>query len=236
MSGFKAVAIETATNVCSVAACNGDDVVQIDIDDSRSSSRQVYLTLNEAMGRVGLALQDIDCVAFGCGPGSFTGVRVAAATAQGLGYALAVPVCRISSLEALAVVAWRETGANNIAVCLDARMGEVYAGCYRVQDGAAAEVGAAAKVIVPEALLKPTDPQVTSFADLPGNWLAAGNGWGVCPELLTHVQSQADSVLFDIWPDGLAVLALARMQFASGHGVAAAEALPVYLRNDVTHS
>jgi tRNA threonylcarbamoyladenosine biosynthesis protein TsaB len=229
MTGFRCLAIETATNVCSVAACNGDETAQLQLEDSRSSSRQLYLSLKDVLARVNLVVDDIDCIAFGCGPGSFTGVRVAAAAAQGLAYAQSVPVCRVSTLAALAAVARRQSGADNIAVNLDARMGEAYVASYRFNNAAVPEA------IIADSLIRPDDPLVSKLAVPGSDWLPAGNGWAVFPEMAAAAGVQIAEEPTEIWPDALAVVDFAREQFAAGTCIAADAALPNYLRNKVTY-
>jgi tRNA threonylcarbamoyladenosine biosynthesis protein TsaB len=229
MTGFRCLAIETATNVCSVAACNGYEMAQLQLEDSRSSSRQLYLSLKDVLARVSLVVDDIDCIAFGCGPGSFTGVRVAAAAAQGLAYAQNIPVCRVSTLAALAAVARRQTGADNIAVNLDARMGEAYVASYRFNNAAVPEA------VIVDSLIRPDDPLVGKLAAQGSEWLPAGNGWAVFPEMVDAAGVQIEDAVTEVWPDALALLDFAREQFAAGTCVAANEALPNYLRNNVTY-
>ena len=229
MTGFRCLAIETATNVCSVAACNGDETAQLQLEDSRSSSRQLYLSLKNVLARVNLVVDDIDCIAFGCGPGSFTGVRVAAAAAQGLAYAQSIPVCRVSTLAALAAVAHRQSGADNIAVNLDARMGEAYVASYRFSKSAVPEA------VIVDSLVRPDDPLVSKLAVPGSDWLPAGNGWAVFPEMAAAAGVQIADEPAEIWPDALALLDFAREQFAAGNCIAADAALPNYLRNKVTY-
>jgi tRNA threonylcarbamoyladenosine biosynthesis protein TsaB len=224
MQGFRCVAIETATTESSVAACNGDQVEILRLSDSRSSSRHIYRAIAEVLERVGLDVEDLDCVAVGCGPGSFTGVRVAVGAAQAIAFAQQVPVCRVSTLAALASVARRQGVLVPVAACLDARMGEVYLGVYGGDDGQGG-------VLLADCLLRPADFRFAAGTDLV---MLAGNGWSAYPEL---VQNNADFVAaseFDIWPDALAVIDIARPQFLAGDVVQSFEAMPNYLRNQVT--
>lgn len=222
MSSFRCLAIETATNLSSIAACNGADTAQIQLQDSRTSSRQLYQSVRSVLTQVGLRPTELDCIAFGCGPGSFTGVRVAAGAAQALAYSLNVPVCRISTLRALAAAGRLQSAVANVAVCLDARMGEVYAGSY---SGAALQVCRADELVQPDNyLLKQID----------GGWLAVGNGWQEFPAMLATNQANIVACLTDIWPDAEALLSIARTEFAAGVTSAPAGALPNYLRDQVT--
>jgi len=177
------------------------------------------------MARVELVPAKLHCVAFGCGPGSFTGVRIAAAAAQGIAFAQSLPVCRISTLAAMAVAAGAPARSAPVAVCLDARQGEVYLGLYGWDS-----FGQPA-ALQPDALLQPAD---LLLAIKHGPMLAGGNGWSEWPDMQVRNKSLVAGVLPDVWPDALAVLAIARGQFACGQFVAPAEAIPNYVRNQVT--
>ena len=128
---FRCLAIETATQRGSVAVCDDDAVFTVQLDETTGSSRQIYKAIAAALDRASLQRADLQCIAFGNGPGSFTGVRVATAVAQALAFALSIPVIPVSTLAAIAVEAGRSRGMEPVAVCLDARMGEVYTAVYR---------------------------------------------------------------------------------------------------------
>jgi len=223
--GFRCVAVETATERCSVAAANGSEQAVIELSSARDSSREVYDAILSALERVSLSLSQLDCIAFGCGPGSFTGLRVAAGVAQGLAYAKSLPVCKISSLAALALTAGQKHSQTRIAACLDARMGEAYLGLYEYrQAGGVQSVQA-------DQLLAPDNIQLESVSD---GWLAAGPGWDVWPEV---IERHANVVVLQetaVWPNAAAVLQLAQHEFAQGNTVAAAAAIPNYIREQVT--
>jgi tRNA threonylcarbamoyladenosine biosynthesis protein TsaB len=224
---FNCIAIETATTNCSVAACAGDRVASVQLADPRASSRQLYQALQEVMSKVDLQPTLLDCVAFGCGPGSFTGVRIAAAAAQGVAFAQSLPVCRVSTLAAMAVTAAEDSSgdATPVAVCLDARQGEVYMGLYGWEaDGLPVALQPDA-LVQPAAMLLPTDH---------GRMLAVGNGWSVWPEMQERNQVALTDCMPGIWPDALAVLSIARRQFERGLVVAPADAIPNYVRDRVT--
>jgi tRNA threonylcarbamoyladenosine biosynthesis protein TsaB len=224
-AAFRCLAIETATENASVAAVNGDRAEIIRLNDARSSSRQLYRMVAEALEGVSLDLQELDCLAFGCGPGSFTGIRVAAAAVQGLAFALAKPVCSVSSLAALAAAAGKQAGTYPVAACLDARMDEVYLGLYdRGPDGAPV-------ALLPDRLLRPAEFRCS--ADTP-RFVAAGNGWEAWPEMLRNNEAFVLQAIPDIWPDALTITELASVQFAAGRTTIAAHALPNYIRDQVT--
>jgi tRNA threonylcarbamoyladenosine biosynthesis protein TsaB len=225
-TGFNCIAIETATSLCSVAACADERLEIIRLTDHRSSSRQLFKALGEVMERVGLVPEQLDCVAFGCGPGSFTGVRIAAAAAQGIAFAQSLPVCRVSTLAAMAAAAGPSARSRPVAVCLDARQGEIYLGLYGW------DALGQPMALQPDALLQ---PEALMLDPVYGEVVAVGNGWSVWPDIQVRNKSLVGVSLPEVWPDALAVLAIARGQFARGEFVAPAEAIPNYVRNQVTY-
>ena len=225
MPHFNCVAIETATNECSVAACNGNRTEILHLQDSRSSSRLLYHSIAEVLELAELDVSELNCVAFGCGPGSFTGVRVAAGAAQAIAFAQEIPVCRVSSLAAMVAVVHRESVLTPVAACLDARMNEAYLGIYDRNASGRFEV------LVADRLVQPAHFR---FDGLDGEFLLAGNGWSAHPELVANNSAFVGASEFDVWPDALAVIDIARLQFASGEFVEPFQALPNYIRNQVT--
>ena len=226
MSDFKCLAIETATNKSSVAACNGDRIEILHLKDSRSASRELYQSVTVVLDRAELEMADLDCVAFGCGPGSFTGVRVAAGAAQAIAFAQQIPVCRVSSLAAMVAAVHKHHEGTPVAACLDARMNEAYLGIYDL------DTDGQPQMIMADQLVQPADFHFDATA---GKLLLAGTGWHAYPELVENNRGFAAAYEFDVWPDAMAVITIARMQFAAGRFVQPFEALPNYVRDQVTH-
>lgn len=189
----------------------------------RAPSRAVFEWVRELLEESSLSLGDLDCIAFGAGPGSFTGVRVAAALAQGLGFASRLPLCPVSSLATLAAGAFRNTAAETVACCLDARMGEVYFGAYRRD----AEWGVLP--LVDDVLLAPEAVRLTG----PASILAVGSGWTAYPELLARLEGDLLDVLPELLPSAAELALLARPRYQAGQTVSPADALPNYLRDRV---
>jgi tRNA threonylcarbamoyladenosine biosynthesis protein TsaB len=156
----------------------------------------------------------VDAIAFGAGPGSFTGLRIACGLAQGLAIGRNIPLLGVSTLEAIA----EESGAARVVVCLDARMREVYYACLERAGGEwRTAIGAAC---VPPAAVRPP----------PGEgWCGCGNGFAAYPELARMVTR----VLSEVHPSASAIARLAAPRFAVGEGVDAALAAPLYLRDKV---
>lgn len=221
MDQFRCVAIETSTARGSVAVTNGEQVFSRALDDSAVSSRQIFGLTGELLASAQLSPADLDCVAFGCGPGSFTGVRVAAAAAQGLAFAANLPVCRVSSLAALARRAANEGAEGLLLASVDARMGEAYVGGYRISS-------AGLNCELKDTLV---DPAEWRMPTQPADVLPIGPGWAVYASMLAGGKAGKYA---DLWPDAEAVLQLARVQFAAGMVVNPHAALPNYIRDNVT--
>ncbi|MCP3999714.1 MAG: tRNA (adenosine(37)-N6)-threonylcarbamoyltransferase complex dimerization subunit type 1 TsaB [Gammaproteobacteria bacterium] len=222
MSQFRCVALETATAQGSVAACSGEQVAIRMLKDSKTSSREIFGVVAEVLAELELHPGDLDCIAYGSGPGSFTGVRVAASAAQGLAFAQALPVCRVSSLEAMAASVMREKSVLMVAASLDARMDEAYLGVYTMLGNGRL------RCEFKDALINPKEYKlVARYPDA----FAAGNGWEIWPAMLVDHNADAD---FTVWPRAFDVLELARNQFADGLSISAHQALPNYVRDNVT--
>jgi tRNA threonylcarbamoyladenosine biosynthesis protein TsaB len=161
-----------------------------------------------------LGKNKLDAVAFGAGPGAFTGLRIACGLAQGLAFGRGLPVVGVSTLEALA----QESGAPRVVACIDARMREVYYAALEKRAGRWHEV-IAPQCVAPAAAPKP-----------PGeDWLGAGNGF----EIYAELKGRVSIVKPAIHPTAVAVAQLAAPKLAAGEGVDAAQAAPVYLRDKV---
>ena len=171
--------------------------------------------LQALMENQGLGFSELDAVAFGAGPGSFTGLRIACALAQGLALPRGLPVVGVSTLEALA----QESGAARVVACIDARMREVYYAALEKRAGAWREV-------IPAQCLPPR-----SAPPPPGEgWVGCGSGFEVYPE---EMKGKVEVSRPEIHPTAVAVAQLAAPRLAAGQGVDAAQAAPVYLRDKV---
>ncbi|MEO7386417.1 MAG: tRNA (adenosine(37)-N6)-threonylcarbamoyltransferase complex dimerization subunit type 1 TsaB [Gammaproteobacteria bacterium] len=220
---FTCLAIETATELPSLALLRGDALTLRVCPGLRAPSRNVFEWTRELLDEAGASLDDLDCIAFGAGPGSFTGVRVAVALAQGLGYARGLPLCAVSTLAALAAGALPATTAETVACCLDAHMGEVYVGIYQRHPAEGV------RALCPDALMK---PEAVSLAK-PGPHLAVGPGWSKYPELASRLESCLLGIEAGLLPSAADVARLARPRFLAGRIVSAANAQPNYLREQV---
>lgn len=224
---MKLLALDTATEACSAALVIDGAVRERYEIAPRAHARLLLPMLDALLAEAGLTATQLDAVAFGRGPGSFTGVRIAASVAQGIAFAADLPVVPISTLAALA---WRglQTGHDvQVFAAIDARMGEIYcAGYRRLAQGALQAV---------------TDEQVTAAAAVrvpPGAvWYGVGSGWAVYADALrSRFGSALQAVDATALPHASDIAALAVIEFHAGRSVTAELALPVYLRNQVVHS
>ena len=216
------LALETGSEWCSVAVGDGIRWVVRSRNAGQAHSEQIMPMLDEALTEAGISLRDLDGIAFGAGPGAFTGVRIACGIAQGLSLGTGVPVVPVSTLMALSEVARRVHGWTHVLAAQDARMGEVYVAAYRFDAGCWQEV------VAPAVL----SPALVTMPDTAGaRWFAAGGAFAAYPELgSTLAHSGVDPGLR---PDAQAVGALALPVLRAGGGVAAALALPIYVRDRV---
>jgi len=214
------LALDTATEACSVALLHDGKVLSHYEVIPRLHAQKLLPMIQQMLSEAGIALSAVDAIAFGRGPGAFTGVRIAVGVVQGLAFALERPVLPVSNLALLAQRALREQGATQVAAAIDARMDEVYWGCYRETSGEMRLVGE-------EAVLPPGSVALPAGAS--GDWFGAGTGWGYADRINVCLQAQDATML----PHALDLLALARFAWQRGEAVAADEAQPVYLRDKV---
>lgn len=215
------LALDTATEACSVALLHDGKVFSHYEVIPRLHAQRLLPMIKDLLAEAGVALADVEAIAFGRGPGAFTGVRIAIGVVQGLAFALQRPVLPVSNLAVLAQRALREHGATQVATAIDARMDEVYWGCYREEQGEMRLLGREA-VQAPELAALP--------ADGTGEWFAAGTGWGSYAARLPSAPSQRAP---DMLPHALDLLTLAGFAWARGEALPAEMAQPVYLRDQV---
>ncbi len=227
---MRILALDTSTEACSAALMLGEEIrMRFEITE-RSHAELIVPMIDSLLTEAGVALASLDGLAFGRGPGGFTGLRIAAGVTQGLAFGASLRVAPVSSLAAVA----EQVGAGEgerILVCNDARMGELYwavferrgeAGIGRVGDPCIEPLGAE-HVSPPERVADGTS----------GLHHAAGNGIGRHPALRARLEAAGIRVHDDLYPRADAVARLGAVEFAAGRGVDAALALPIYVRDDV---
>ncbi|HEX5354304.1 MAG TPA: tRNA (adenosine(37)-N6)-threonylcarbamoyltransferase complex dimerization subunit type 1 TsaB [Rhodanobacteraceae bacterium] len=215
------LAIETATEACSVALMHGETLVDRSEMAPRRHAELVLPMAESLLAEAGITRKQLDAIAVGQGPGAFTGVRLAISVAQGLALALDIPVVPVSSLAALAMQAPRNGAA--ILAAIDARREEIYAGVFRKGT---------------EGIDSLTEECVTSATNLllpqADAWNVLGTGWGVYGDAIrARLPSAPRWADGDRYPQARDVARLAAPLFAAGKGVPPEQALPVYLRDKV---
>lgn len=218
-SNLKILALDTSTEACSAAVSVDGSVVER-FEAGNQHSELILPMVQAVLAEAGLALTQLDAVAFGRGPGSFTGLRIGAGVVQGLAFGADLPAVPVSSLAALA----QGVDAPRVLAAFDARMGQIYFGAYARNDQGVVELVGMEQVIAPAGipLLEGTD------------WVGAGSGWDQYHALLSarlgecvaRWQRQA-------CPRARFVAELAVAAYRAGQAVAAEQALPVYLRDEV---
>jgi tRNA threonylcarbamoyladenosine biosynthesis protein TsaB len=221
---MKILALDTSSEYLSLALWLDGKLFTHDALVGQAHSQQILPALHTLLNKAGIPLSALDGIAFGAGPGSFTGLRIGCGIAQGLAFGADLPVIGVSTLLALAHAANTENVAiERVIACLDARMGEVYLAVYEKSD-------AEWKEVLSAALYKPDDVPL-----LPGHgWVGVGSGWSVYEAVLKSAyMDQLNQILPDVHPTALSMVMLAVPLFESGQGRPAAEAAPIYVRNKV---
>jgi tRNA threonylcarbamoyladenosine biosynthesis protein TsaB len=217
------LAIETSTQACSAALLREGQLSQRHQIAPRGHGDLILAMADELLREADLTPAELSAVAFGRGPGAFTGVRIATGVAQGIAYAADLPVVPVSTLAALALAANQRKGWQAVLCATDARMGEVYWGAYQIQQGVVSLIGEE-RVCCPEEVASPGE----------GEWHGVGNGWEVYAGQLPQLPAQApEAEMTALLPGAGEVALLARYEFEQGRSVSAEQALPVYLRDNV---
>ena len=219
---MRIIALDASTEQCAVALGDGE-VWRERVEAAGQRHSELLLPMvQELLAQEGLALSDLDGIAFGAGPGSFTGLRIACGVAQGLGLGTGLPIVGVPTLEAMAESARMRFGAMRVIAALDARMHEAYLAAYE-HDGKRWRTAIEAMAVKPgDAPLPPGD-----------GWIGAGGGFAAYPELRARLQPALAGCHEEILPTAPAIGALAIPRFAAGEGVAARDAAPLYVRQRV---
>ncbi|MGC7403439.1 tRNA (adenosine(37)-N6)-threonylcarbamoyltransferase complex dimerization subunit type 1 TsaB [Pandoraea pneumonica] len=233
MPSITLLALDTSTEFCSVAVYRHDPVsnapalvVERHLDTGPVSSTHILPAARDVLREAGLALADCDAIAFGAGPGSFTGLRTACGVAQGLAFGAGLPVVPVGTLLACAEAARAaRVDTQRVLVALDARMNEAYWADY-VWDAASGDwrESQAPSLDAAELVRAPDTP-----------FVVAGNAAVAFGERLIAAQ-QAQAVLVDAMPRARFVATLAARAFARGEAIPADQAMPVYIRNKVAQT
>ena len=222
--GIKLLAIDTAESACS-AALLVDGKVRSRMEQAiRGHSERILPMMQSLLSEAGCSLNDLDTLAFGRGPGSFTGLRIAAGVIQGAALGAGLPVVPVSTLRALAQGAFRMYGARQVLSGLDARMAEVYWGTYTLDGNDLMQPLMDELVCAPE-----TVPAAGN-----GGWFGVGSGWQAYAQVLEQrTGADLSQVLPGMPIDAQDIAQLAAADFKAGKAVDPAYAIPVYLRDNV---
>lgn len=217
------LALETSADFCSVAALRGDAVFSRHEDAGQRQAETILGAVEAVLADARLALEDLDGIAYGAGPGSFTGLRIACGVTQGLAFSRGIPVIGVGTLLALAEAAAEQVSGDRFVVCVDAHMGEVYHAAYRKSRAGWEEISAPG-IYRPDAL--PAAPGE--------GWIGCGNGFAAHDgRVAARYDERLSMIRPELIPTARAVLRLAAPRFAAGEAADAAAAVPVYLREKV---
>lgn len=221
---MKLLAIDTSTEACSAAlSIDGETIERYEVAPRRHAEL-ILPMVDSLLSEAGVTLSQMDALAFGRGPGAFTGVRIGTGVVQGLAFSVDRPVVPVSSLAALAYGALSEFNAENILAGIDARMGEVYWGVYRHADRSGVEP------LVDEVVCSADE----TFLPESGNWVGVGTAWQGYSEILTaRYGALLAEKHAEVFPRARYIAVLGMLGFAAGEAVSAEAAQPVYLRNEV---
>lgn len=216
---MKLLALDTSTELCSVAVSVDGRVIERGEAGNRHAER--ILTMVDALlAESGVSLKQLDVIAYGRGPGSFTGLRIGAGVAQGLAFGAGLPVAPVSSLAALA----QGVDASHVLAALDARMNQVYWGAFkRNAQGLMEPVGE-------ECVVNPSDAPIPAGED----WTGVGPGWAAYNAALQKIGgSRISKTIPTAMPAAHAIARLGEAAIRAGKGIRPEQAIPVYLRDNV---
>lgn len=219
---MKILALDTATEACSVALLQGDDLVERFVEVGRGHADEVLGMVDAVLREAGVGIGELDGLAASIGPGSFTGVRICVSVAQGLAFGAGLPVVGVTTTEALAEQARRAGGAAVMA-CLDARMGEVYWACYSWS------VAQGPTTLRPPAV----GPPGTVRVPFVGSFTGIGRGFAAYPELLGLPGLELPAGAAQALPHAADIARLGSVRLAAGRGIDPADLTPLYVRDKV---
>lgn len=219
---MKLLALDTSSLACSVAALNGDNIEEQHEELERQHTRLLMPMVKKSLKTVGLNLKELDAIVLGNGPGSFIGMRIAAAVAQGLAHGSGLPIVPVSSLAAIAAEVFASTDAEEVVVAQDAHMDEVYLGLFRRDD-----------TVLPVAIAEERLQTIAKIDELEkapiGRRAYAGKGWHRYPALLALNSACLDFEAPVVVPHARYLLKIASLDRA----VPPQDVLPTYLRHQV---
>ena len=228
MKNITLLALDTSTEACSVALWHKGEKTHLDELAQRTHTKRILPMVDELLANSGINLKQVDALAFGRGPGSFTGVRVGAGIAQGLAFGADLPVIAVSNLTTMAQAAFELHQAENVVSAIDARMNEVYFSQVK-REKVRSEVGEFFQwnPVIEEQVCQP-EKVLEQLSDLTA--YRVGTGWAAYPQFKENGLEGSDTIL----PSAQYMLELALTDYAQNKVISALEIEPVYLRNEVT--
>ncbi len=222
---MRILAIDTATEACSAALWDNGNLFAHFEECPREHTQRILPLVKQMLDQGNTTLTELDALAFGRGPGSFTGVRIGIGIAQGLALGANLPMIGVSTLATMAQGACRQTGATRVLAAIDARMGEVYWAEYTRDEQGVWHGEESEKVLKPQAVGE-------RLKQLSGEWATVGTGWKAWPDMA----NESGLTLVDgntLLPAAEDMLPIACQLLAAGQTVTVEHAEPVYLRNEV---
>lgn len=219
---MKLLAFDTSSSAYSLALLNDNEVKVIHEVAPMQQSRLLLPAIEKLLQESSVALNQLDAIAFGCGPGSFTGIRIAASTAQALGYAAKLPLISLSSLAILAQTAFMQKNVTHSLVALDARMEQIYWAEYVITSHGLATLIHHEQICAPQNIITSSNHH---------DWSGIGEGWQrYQTQLISALGSHPQSIYSDLIPHANAMIPLARAKFEQKEWVTPENAVPIYLK------
>ncbi len=218
------LAIESSTPACSAALCIDGEVLERYALAPRQHAALLLPMIESLLLEADLTIGSLHAIAFGRGPGSFTGVRIAASMVQGIAFAADLQVLPVSTLAALALGGMREASVPRVITAMDARKSEIYTACYEQSNDAPVTLLGEERVCAPDAVTIPEQH----------DWVGVGGGWQAYGEaMIQRAGERIIRLMPDLEPRAADVARLALYDYQQGLCVSAEQAIPVYLRDNV---
>lgn len=220
------LAIDSATEACSVAIWNEGEIIELFEICPRNHTHRILPMVQQILSESGFSLNQLDALAFGCGPGSFTGIRIGIGIGQGLALGADLPMIGVSTLQTLAQGAWRKIRARQVLAVLDARMGEIYLGQFKYKSEGQWSSTHTEVVVTPQKALM-------RIKLLQGSWVSVGTSLKYYPDLISGSEGLDLSDGNLSLPRAEDMLPLALALWNRGKAVPVEQAKPTYLRHEV---
>lgn len=214
------LALDTSSKACSVALVRNDKIDQVIELAERQQTKQILSQIQQLLKEASLVFNQLQALAFTCGPGSFTGIRLGASIIQGLAFGVNLPVVPISTLQVIAQNAYLEFDVQQAAVAINAYGGKIYWGAYQLAETGQMVAVSADTLCSPEEVVLPNIENE--------KWIGIGEGWALYKDILLE-RLEIQAIYDQLYPQAKYLASLALMDFIMGKFVSAEEALPVYL-------